>query len=140
MCSRKILLLFLFSAMCSVAVAQNCPQLSEARTAELVEYVRKEYKLKETTDLKLLGNEPLPGTCYRKLTFEGKGPIKVWQITMYLSPDGRFLSGELFDTTIDPIQEQHQQAAAPEKPSGQHVNHMLAPTAIGYNFGYARKC
>jgi len=98
--------------MCSVAVAQNCPQLSEARTAELVEYVRKEYKLKETTDLKLLGNEPLPGTCYRKLTFEGKGPIKVWQITMYLSPDGRFLSGELFDTTIDPIQEQHQQAAA----------------------------
>ena len=108
----KTSLTILFSAACSVAMAQNCSPPSDARKSELVEYVRKEYKLKPDTDLKLSGEELVPGACYRKMTFENKGPIKAWQITMYRSPDGRFLSGELFDTTIDPAQEQRRQAAA----------------------------
>jgi len=32
--------------------------------------------------------------------------LKTWDLTLYASSDGRFLSSDLFDTTIDPAQEQ----------------------------------
>jgi len=97
---------------CSTAFGQNCPSLSDSKRSALVEYVRKEYKLKEEIGLRLSRDELIPNGCYREITFEGKTSLKNWQITMYLSPDQRFRTGELFDTTVDPVQEQRRQAAA----------------------------
>ncbi len=51
----------------------------------------------------------IPGTCYRELTFEGKSELRTWDLTLYASPDLRFLSGELFDTQRDPIEEERAQ-------------------------------
>jgi hypothetical protein len=44
--------------------------------------------------------------CFRELVFEGKNPFKTWELTLYASPDARFLSSDLFDTAVDPVLEQ----------------------------------
>ncbi len=112
MIKRADLLIALTLGLCPIAAAQNCPALSVGKKSALVEYVRKEYKLDSGAGLKIVQDEPVKGSCYHDLIFEGKSSVKTWQITMYLSPDGRFLTGELFDTTIDPAQEQRRKAEA----------------------------
>jgi thiol-disulfide isomerase/thioredoxin len=94
------------------ARAENCPALPAAKQSALVDYVRRQYKIDESTDFRLAKEVPVVGGCYRALTFEGKGSMKTWQLTLYLSPDQRFLSGELFDTTLDPIKEEQRKADA----------------------------
>ncbi len=53
---------------------------------------------------------------------------------MYLSPDGRFLTNELFDTTVDPVEEERRKAAAlmaglvPNKGASKGLDH--APVTI----------
>ena len=96
---RNVLLILFLSGM---GAAQTCPVLSADKSAALVSYVRKEYKLNGSVDLKLLKDEPFGNTCYHQLTFEGKTHVKSWQVTLYLSPDQRFLASELFDTSVDP--------------------------------------
>jgi predicted DsbA family dithiol-disulfide isomerase len=107
---RSILFLTL---TCRAAWAdQACTALASAKETALVEYVRKEYKLDGTVALKLAKNEIVTGSCYRELTFEGKSSVKTWQLTLYLSPDGRFLTSELFDTTVDPIERERRKREA----------------------------
>lgn len=112
MTERVKLLLAVALGFCPVVAAQNCPALSVEKKSVLVEYVRKEYKLDSGAGLKIVKDKPVKGSCYRELTFEGKSSVKAWQIIMYLSPDGRFLTGELFDTTVDPAEEQRRKAEA----------------------------
>ena len=95
-----------------MAAAQTCPVLSADKSAALVSYVRKEYKLNDSVDLKLLNDEPFGNTCYHQLTFEGKTRVKTWQVTLYLSPDQRFLTSELFDTSVDPQEVARRKAEA----------------------------
>ena len=66
---RNAFLIFVFSG---IAAAQTCPPLPVDKTSALVAYVRKEYKINDTVDLKLLKQEPFGNTCYHALTFEGK--------------------------------------------------------------------
>jgi protein-disulfide isomerase len=90
--------------------AQGCGMLSEAKRSSLVDYVRKQYKLDDAADLKLASAQPVGNGCYQALTFEGKSPVKTWRLTLYLSPDQRYLTGDLFDTTLDPVAEQRRKA------------------------------
>jgi protein-disulfide isomerase len=89
--------------LCFSLKAENCSTITPAKEAFLVDYVRKEFKL-GSIDLKLAKQQTVGATCYRELTFEGRGPVKTWQLTMYLSPDERFLTDELLDTEADPLQ------------------------------------
>jgi predicted DsbA family dithiol-disulfide isomerase len=96
----------------SLIQAGNCPALSAEKQSGLVDYARKQYKIDSTTEFRLAKTELVESSCYRALTFEGKGPLKTWQLTLYLSPDQRFLTGELFDTTLDPIEQERRKAEA----------------------------
>jgi protein-disulfide isomerase len=60
--------------------------------------------------LTLTKNEPVPETCYRELTFEGRTSIKNWSLDLYLSPDQRFLTDQLFDTNLDPLEEERRKS------------------------------
>ena len=101
----SLLVVFSFAGL-----SQDCLRLSAEKKAAILEYIRKEYRLKDSTDLKVVKDEPFEKTCYRALTFEGKTSVRVWQNTLYLSPDGRFLTGELLDTTVDPIEAERRKA------------------------------
>jgi len=105
-------LLFAFTLLSPSLYGQDCAALSAAQKLTLVDYIRKEYKLQQETDLKLIQDKPINSSCYRELIFQGRSPIKTWDATMYLSPDGRFLTSELLDTTTDPVEEERLKATS----------------------------
>lgn len=92
-------------AMCQ-AQTLKCQGLAEKEKQAVIEYARKKFKLPETIALSLKKDTAVGDTCFRELTLEGKSAFKTWQLTLYSSPDARFLSSDLFDTTIDPVLEQ----------------------------------
>jgi protein-disulfide isomerase len=78
----------------------QCQELRDSDQARLVSYVQKEYKpfatvLPRIADISFVGS-----TCYRKLAFESSDQRR--RIDLYLSPDLRFLSRDLSDSTVDP--------------------------------------
>lgn len=81
-------------------------EFTDSQKHAITEYVRKKYKLTDAIALSLNRDAAVRDTCFRELTFEGKSAFKTWELTLYASPDGRFLSSDLLDTTIDPVLEQ----------------------------------
>ena len=81
-----------------VCDAQPVKEKQEA----LLKYVRKQYKIPAPIPLALVSERLFPNSCFRELTVEGKGSIRTWRITLYASPDYRFLTTDLLDTTVDP--------------------------------------
>jgi protein-disulfide isomerase len=98
--------LFIGSRLPLLSQAPACDQpLTKDQKQKLSEYVRKKYRLPDTIALSLKKESPASG-CFRELVFEGKSALKTWELTLYASPDARFLSSDLFDTAVDPGQEQ----------------------------------
>ena len=85
--------------------------LPEARKEALAAYVVRRYSIPKSVAVTVTKEALVGGSCYRELTFEGKNSFKSWQQSLYLSPDGRYLSAEIFDTTVDPVAEARQKAA-----------------------------
>ncbi|MGO9132024.1 MAG: DsbA family protein [Bryobacteraceae bacterium] len=85
------------------------PGLTAGQEQTLVGYVRKKYKLPSLIVLSLQKDNLVNGTCYRELTFQGKSEIHTWELTLFLSPDLRFLTDELMDTQRDPAEEERAQ-------------------------------
>jgi hypothetical protein len=53
------------------------------------------------------------GTCYRKLQFTAEGPTPPLRVELYASPDLRFLTRELLDSTVEPPPEARPLLRAP---------------------------
>jgi len=53
-------------------------------------------------------------TCYRKLRFTSQDSTRPFRLELYVSPDFRFLTRELLDSRIDPIEEARQKQQALE--------------------------
>lgn len=105
---RKFFLLVQIVVLSSAgftAPSQTCPTVSPEKQKSIIEYFRKQYKIPDNTEVSIATEERVGQTCYRLFTLEGKGPVKNWQAKLYLSPDQRFLSGELLDMTLDPVAE-----------------------------------
>lgn len=94
----------------TLSAASNCAVLSDTEKQALVKYVRGKYKIPDPIALRLSNEEPIAGTCYRRLTFQGTSTVRTWDLSLYLSPDRRFLSDKLYDTTIDPAEEEKRNA------------------------------
>ena len=80
--------------------------LSPKQAKAFVEYVRKKYRLPDSIALTLKRDGLVAGTCFRELTFQGKSELRTWDLTLFASPDLRFLATELFDTHRDPLEEE----------------------------------
>jgi protein-disulfide isomerase len=100
----------------------------------LVKYVRHKYALPPSISLSVATDHALDGSCYRELTFEGKSPVKTWRLVMYLSPDRRFLTSDLLDTTVDPVEEGRRNDAATlsgiEANKGTTIGPLDAPVTV----------
>src|ERR1700683_5449083 len=97
--------LFLGSLLTLFSQTPACGQpLTKDQKQTLSEYVQKKYRLPGTIALSRKKESPASG-CFRELVFEGKSALKTWELTLYASPDARFLSSDLFDTTVDLAQE-----------------------------------
>lgn len=78
-----------------------CRALQPTEKAQLVRYVIKRYGIPSTVALDVTEQSPA-SDCYSKVVFAGKGPVGPVSLTLYLSPDHRYLSPDLFDTALDP--------------------------------------
>lgn len=87
------------------AAERACPPLSQAEQSRLSEYVKKKFKLPEGTRVEIRGSTAVAGGCHRKVEFRSAGTARPFEMEFYLSPDGRYLSRDLLDTRVDPIEE-----------------------------------
>ena len=94
------------SCICLAAAAKGaCPSLGDSQRSRLVDFIRREYRIPAVDDVHLMDEEIANDACYRKLIFQGRTAVKTWELTMFLSADGLFLSPELIDVRIDPLEE-----------------------------------
>jgi len=89
----------------------SCAPISDLAINRVTTYISKKYRLPSGVELRLKETATLTG-CYHKLQLVGRGPIGTFDLSMYASPDGRFLAPELFDTSGDPEREAAENAKA----------------------------
>ncbi len=83
---------------------QDCSGFDEAAQQRVAAYVQVKYKIPTTTELMLKENMVLPGSCLRRLTFESATQKRV--VTLYLSPDQRYIAPLVYDLSEDPTLEE----------------------------------
>ncbi len=95
-----------------IAVAANtCAPVTEDRKLSLCRYVQRKYRLADESRPSISEVSEISGSCYRKLRFVASGKRK-FDVSLYLTPDQKFLVPELYDSTIDPIVEEKQRQLA----------------------------
>jgi protein-disulfide isomerase len=113
--THRILTIALISACgpIATAVAQaRCPPLQDTDKAKLADYVQKKYKTPASIKIEVGDASFVSSTCYRKLLFQAAGGSWPFRLELFASPDLRFLSGELLDSTADPVAEDRQKTEA----------------------------
>jgi hypothetical protein len=83
-----------------------CLPLSEQTENSLAGYVRKVLSVPPGAPLSLTTSSLNERTCYWRLQFVSADPSS--RVTLFLSPDERFLSTRVFDTSVDPDEERHE--------------------------------
>ena len=83
----------------------GCQPLTDVEKARLTGYVANRYQIPASVKLAMKEATVQATNCYYKLTFGGVGPLGPIELTLYLSPDHRFLSPELYDSQLDPQKE-----------------------------------
>ena len=94
------------------AAGTSCPVLRNSERFRLLEYVKKKYKLPQTASLTVSHESFVGATCFRKLEFKSTDPKRSFLVELFLSPDFRFLSRELLDSSVDPILEERRKQQA----------------------------
>jgi protein-disulfide isomerase len=92
--------------------ATECLAVSAAKEAEVTKYVRQQYHIEADTNLTVKAKQAVEGSCYQQLTIEGKAVLKTWELTLYLSPDQRFVMPQVFDMSKDPVEAEKEKADA----------------------------
>ncbi len=97
---------------CGVTAKAQCPPLQDADRAKLIDYVQKKYKTPASTKVEIGDVSFVGDTCYRKMLFQSVGGPSFFRLELSASPDLRFLTRELLDSTVDPAVEERQKAEA----------------------------
>jgi protein-disulfide isomerase len=84
-----------------------CVGLDSATTASIATYVAAKYHAGTTHDLSLKSSTQANDDCYWKLEYEKLSPRRT--ITVYLSPDHKYLLPALFDRNADPLAEERRE-------------------------------
>lgn len=101
---RMVGFVLLSSGVCSLGWGESaCATLSEATKQGLSRYVKEKYRLTFDITIEAGDGSLVAGTCYRKIRFSSaSGGQRPFAMSLYLSPDQRFLSKELMDSSVDP--------------------------------------
>jgi len=104
--------LLLSAVECGAVFGQDlCRRVEDTDRAKLIEYVQKKYKAPTGAKIEIADVSPVGSTCFRKLVFQAAGG-GAFRLELFASPDLRFLTKELMDSTVDPIVEERQKAEA----------------------------
>jgi protein-disulfide isomerase len=112
MCKTPAYVLLLVSSSIGLA-ADRCVPITAVQRTTLEKYVRAKYKVAAPGALEITETAAAPNTCFRKIDIKQSGESKKkFHLTVYASPDLRFLAPQLLDTSVDPVQEERQRAEA----------------------------
>lgn len=103
-----IFALICFLVSTTLLADEQCKPLTNKGREAIASYLAKRLKLSDSKGLKIDKEEFVRNTCYRKFRLEGASLPQ--PITLFLSPDLRFVSAALFDTALDPAEEERQEA------------------------------
>ena len=123
-------LLFLLCAVPQTGLAAGlpaCPAAGDADRARLASYVKNKYKLPESAKLRITELSFVGETCYRKLQFVSAGNPRPFKLELIASPDLRFLTRDLFDSEVDPVEEERQNTRAAAAKLAQGDSASLGP-------------
>ncbi len=93
----------LVSPACRQLADPVCAPLSSADRARVAQYVQKKHRLPSAPEVALVSGEA--PDCYQKLRFAAGGPGRGFRLELYLAPDRLFLTQELMDSRLDPMEE-----------------------------------
>lgn len=109
------------------ANAQNCLTLTAEVRAKLAAYVSDRYEV--APDVKVDDDGVAGGSCFRRLTVRVSAPSRT--LTLFLSPDQRFLADTLLDTTVSPAGERRRAAHQTESALLAEKSPFLGPPNAG---------
>jgi protein-disulfide isomerase len=98
----------LIASSIPLAAADRCVPMTAQQKAEVETYVRKKFKVAAATPLQVTESSAASSTCFRKIEFKGKK----FDLTLFASPDVRFLTTQLLDIRVDPEEEERKREAA----------------------------
>lgn len=81
-----------------------CSPVTDDMKQELARYVQKKLKMPAAMSLHVAEVSPVENSCYSKLRFASSDAEQPAEFELYLSPDRRFLTRDLVDTSIDPAE------------------------------------
>ncbi|MGA3188487.1 MAG: thioredoxin domain-containing protein [Bryobacteraceae bacterium] len=110
--SRIHMLVLCLTVPCVAADLSTCAPLGDADRSKLAVYVQKKYNLPQAAKVDVKELSFVEESCYRKLQFSSEAGRRPFRMKLIASPDLRFLTRELLDSRIDPIEEARRQAAA----------------------------
>jgi protein-disulfide isomerase len=97
--------MFSISAAGCYAAIDHCAVMTGPQRAEVETYVRKKFKVAASTTLQMTETSAAASTCFRKIELKSTEGKK-FNMTLYASPDLRFLTPQLFDIRVDPVEEE----------------------------------
>ena len=104
-----IIIILLALGVCPMqSRASDSPKCSDMRApdkARLVGYFQKKFNLDESTHVQVQEGSLVDDSCYRRLLFTWDGAGRRLHKDMLVSPDFRFLTRELLDSSLDPEEE-----------------------------------
>src|ERR1700683_4190942 len=104
--------LMLMLILCSAqlfASDNTCSPLSDEMSSHITQYLAHRVVSQTVGAPAMLSSSLVPGTCYQKLSIQIPGTAN--PLTLYLSPDQRFLTSTLYDLARDPEEDAAQVAA-----------------------------
>jgi len=99
----RCLAIILWSASPLVGGDDGCKPLSAGLASHVTEYLAHRIVSESGGVPSIISTDQVPGTCYRKLVIQVSGTAN--HLTLYLSPDRRFLTSTLYDLDTDPKEE-----------------------------------
>ncbi|MBV9758990.1 MAG: DsbA family protein [Acidobacteriaceae bacterium] len=108
--ARVILLTSMLAASALAGKADACGDLTPQDRTRLAQYVAKQYRIPERAHIQLREQTVVNDLCYRRLVFQGEGPLGKMELRLYASPDLRFLSTDMLDSRVDPGEQEMQEA------------------------------
>ena len=103
---RRLLSLFYLLIPTAFAADQSCSAAQNSDKANLATYVQKKYRLAQLPSVREIAF--VEGSCFRRLVFADANFLasgKPFRAELVASPDLRFLTRELLDIRVDPIEE-----------------------------------
>lgn len=91
------------------AADDGCKAITAELSSHVTQYMAQRIVSESEGIPSIVSADRVPGTCYRKLVIQVPGTAN--PLTLYLSPDQRFLTSTLYDLATDPSEEKARAAA-----------------------------